>query len=67
MRDAKITAMGSVKGLQAMDIRGAIKIALKRAFIAKETGNREAYLDLTDWIRKNWRERNTGKQIFWKA
>jgi hypothetical protein len=50
--------------MQVMSIRRAIRQVLRTAFIAKETRNREAYLDCRAWIHRYWHERNSGKSVF---
>ena len=50
-----------------MPIRDAIRAMLKKAYIAKETGNRHAYTEIRYWLKRHIRLRNTGRKVYWKA
>jgi hemerythrin len=47
-----------------MPIRKAIREVLRLASIAKDTSNRELYLDTRNWLRTHIKQRNTGKFVF---
>lgn len=47
-----------------MPIRKAIKQVLRTAFIAKESRNKELYLECRGWLQAHLHQRHTGKFIF---
>lgn len=55
-----------MKAIKSMPIRKAIREVLRVAHIAKETHNRQLQLECNDWLRKNIRNRNSGKLWFFR-
>ena len=48
----------------ALPIREAIRLALRKASIARDTGNRELYQEIRYWLQCNIKKRNTGLKVF---
>ena len=53
-----------VQQSKSLGIREAIRMALRKASIARDTGNRELYQEIRYWLQGNIKKRNTGMRVF---